>query len=104
LSISASQKTYELLEPLIKLYGGNIYIDNGKSQSFNWYISKREDIVNLLNYFKNNPCRSAKIKRIHLINKFYELKDIKAHKALPGTFLYKAWYYFYNKWLKYDTE
>jgi Cytochrome C and Quinol oxidase polypeptide I/LAGLIDADG endonuclease len=103
LSISASQKTYELLEPLIKLYGGNIYIDNGKSQSFKWYISKRENIVNLLNYFKNSPCRSAKIKRIHLINKFYELKDIKAHKALPGTALYKAWYYFYNKWLKYLT-
>jgi len=102
MSISASQKTYELLEPLVKLYGGNIYIDNGRSQSFKWYISKKEDILNLYNYFKLNPCRSAKIKRIHLINKFYELKDIKGHKALPGTFLYKSWNYFYNKWLKYD--
>ena len=102
LSISVSQKTYELLEPLVKLYGGNIYIDNGKSQSFKWYISKREDIINLMNYFKENPSRSAKIKRIHLINKFYELKDIKAHKALPGSLLYKTWHYFYNKWLKYD--
>jgi hypothetical protein len=102
MSISASQKTYELLEPLVKLYGGNIYIDNGKSQSFKWYISKKEDILNLYNYFKLNPCRSAKIKRIHLIKKFYDLKDIKAHKALPGTFLYKSWHYFYNKWLKYE--
>jgi hypothetical protein len=104
LSISASQKTYELLEPLVKLYGGNIYIDNGRSQSFKWYISKKEDILNLNNYFKVNPCRSAKIKRIHLINKFYELKNIKAHKALPGTLLYKSWHYFYNKWLKYDID
>jgi LAGLIDADG endonuclease len=104
LSISASQKTYELLEPLVKLYGGNIYIDNGKSQSFKWYISKKEEILKIINYFKVNPCRSAKIKRIHLINKFYELKDIKAHKALPGTLLYKSWHYFYNKWLKYDKE
>jgi len=104
LSISASQKTYELLEPLVKLYGGNIYIDNGRSQSFKWYISKKEEIINLINYFKVNPCRSAKIKRIHLINKFYELKDIKAQKALPGTLLYKSWHYFYNKWLKYDIE
>jgi hypothetical protein len=102
--ILTSQKTYDLLIPLVKLYGGNIYIENGRSQSFKWYITKREDIVNSFNYFKNNPCRSAKIKRIHLINKFYELKDIKAHNALPGTNLYKAWHYFYNKWLNYGTE
>ncbi|ODV64581.1 COX1-domain-containing protein, partial [Hyphopichia burtonii NRRL Y-1933] len=30
LSISISQKTTELLQPLIDLYGGHIYIDNGK--------------------------------------------------------------------------
>ena len=29
LSIAASQKTSELLQPLIELYGGNIYIDRG---------------------------------------------------------------------------
>jgi hypothetical protein len=43
-----------------------------------------------LEYFKNNPPRSAKKNRIHLIHKFYELKDIKAHKALIGTSLEKA--------------
>lgn len=48
LSISASHKTSELLEPLIELYGGDIYIDRGSSQSFKWYISKREDILNLI--------------------------------------------------------
>jgi hypothetical protein len=34
LSISASQKTSEILQPLVELYGGNIYIDRGSSQSF----------------------------------------------------------------------
>jgi hypothetical protein len=102
LSISASQKTSELLQPLIELYGGNIYIDRGNSQSFKWYITKREDIINLVEYFKNNTSRSAKIKRLHLIPKYYELKDLKAHKALPGTFLDKSWQYFYTKWLKYE--
>jgi hypothetical protein len=34
LSISASQRTPEILEPLIELYGGNIYIDKGSSKSF----------------------------------------------------------------------
>lgn len=34
LSLSASQKTADLLQPLVKLYGGNVYIDRGKYQSF----------------------------------------------------------------------
>jgi intein/homing endonuclease len=100
LSISASQKTYELLEPLVKLHGGNIYIDNGRSQSFKWYISKKEDILNLIFYFRLNPCRSAKMKRIHLINKFYELKDIKAHESPENSYLSKAFKLFIEKWDK----
>ena len=102
LSISLSQKTSELLQPLINLYGGNIYIDRGSSQSFKWYITKREDILNLIEYFKIVPSRSAKVNRLHLIPEFYELRDLKAHKALSGTFLEKSWNYFLNKWLKYE--
>lgn len=102
LSISASQKTSELLQPLIDLYGGNIYIDRGSSKSFKWYISKREDILRLIEYFKTHPSRSAKKIRLHLVPKFYELKDLKAPKALEGTFLSKSWQYFNKKWLKYD--
>ena len=102
MSITISQKTSELLQPLINLYGGNIYIDRGSSQSFKWYITKREDILNLIEYFKIVPSRSAKVNRLHLIPEFYELRDLKAHKALSGTFLDKSWNYFLNKWLKYE--
>ncbi|BDI12834.1 hypothetical protein (mitochondrion) [Phanerochaete sordida] len=102
LSISASQKTSELLQPLTELYGGNIYIDRGSSQSFKWYITKREDILKLIDYFKKYTPKSAKKNRLYLIPKFYELKDLKAHKALTGSFLEKSWLYFYNKWLKFE--
>jgi len=102
LSISASQKTSELLTPLVDLYGGNVYIDRGSHQSFKWYITKREDILKLIEYFKKYPSRSAKKNRLHLIPKYYELKDMKAHKALPGTYLEKSWQYFFSKWLKYE--
>ena len=102
LSVSISQKTSEILQPLLEIYGGNIYIDRGSSQSFKWYITKREEILNLLEYFKKYPIRSAKKNRVHLIPKYYELKDIKAHQALPGTFLDKSWNYFYLKWLNYE--
>src|SRR6202161_2806834 len=100
LYISASHKTFEILQPLIELYGGNIYMDKGSSQSFKWYTTKREDILKLIEYFKIYPSRSAKKNRLHLIPKYYELKDLKAHKALTGTFLNKSWQYFNNKWLK----
>lgn len=90
LSIAATQRTSELLTPLVELYGGYVYIDRGNSQSFKWYITKREDILKLIEYFKKYPSRSAKKGRLHLIPKFYELKDMKAHKALPGTFLEKS--------------
>lgn len=102
LSLSLTQKTSELLNPLIELYGGNIYIDKGSSQSFKWYITKKEDILKLMEYFKENPPKSAKIKRLHSVEKFYELKDMKAHKAISDTLLAKNWEIFYQNWLNYE--
>lgn len=102
LSISVSQKTTELLTPLIELYGGNIYICRGSSDSFKWYITKREDILKLIEYFKEHPSRSAKINRLHLVPKYYELKDMKAHKALSDTLLAKSWDIFLKKWMNYE--
>ena len=102
LSISIGQKTTELLNPLIELYGGNVYIDKGSSESFKWYITKKEDILKLIEYFKEYPPRSAKINRLHLVPKFYELKSIKAHKATFDTLLAKSWDIFIKKWMNYE--
>jgi cytochrome c/quinol oxidase subunit I/LAGLIDADG DNA endonuclease family protein len=101
LSISASQKTSELLTPLTELYGGYIYIDR-TSQSFKWYITKKEDVLKLIEYFKQYPSRSAKCNRLHLVFKFYDLKSMKAHIALSNTLLSKSWNNFLNKWLNYE--
>lgn len=102
LSISVSQKTSELLQPLIDIYGGNIYIDRGKNQSFKWYVTKRETILELIEYFKKYPARSLKKNRLHLIPKFYELKNLKAPNSIEGTNLYKSWNYFLKKWINYE--
>lgn len=101
LSLSAGQKTSELLTPLVELYGGYVYVDN-RSTSFKWYITKKEDILKLIDYFKKHPSRSAKNKRLHLVIKYYELKALKAHNAPPETILGKSWEIFYNKWLNYE--
>ncbi len=102
LSISAGQKTSEILTPLVELFGGNIYIDRGGHGSFKWYVTKKEDILNLIEYFKKYPSRSAKSNRLHLVPRFYELKDMKAHIAPLGSLLAKSWNIFINKWNDYE--
>jgi hypothetical protein len=102
LSLTATQKTSELLSPLVDLYGGNVYIDNESSQSYKWSVTKKEDVLKLIEYFKQYPSRSAKNNRIHLVSNLYELKDMKAHKASPETLLAKSWGIFFKKWLNYE--
>ena len=102
LSITASQKTSELLTPLADIYGGYVYIDRGSSKSFKWYLTKKEDVLKLVEYFKKYPSRSAKKQRLHLIPQYYELKDMKAHKAESETLLAKSWEIFFKKWLSYE--
>lgn len=99
LSISVSQKTNVILEQLVSLYGGNIYIDRA-SNTFKWYVSSRKEIIALLEYFKKNPSRSSKKNRLHQVPDYYELLDSRAHKAPESTNLYKSWQYFYERWLE----
>lgn len=102
LSITAGQKTSELLTPLVDLYGGYVYIDKGSSKSFKWYVTKKEDVLKLIEYFKKHPSRSAKKKRLHLVPNYYELKGMQAQQALPETYLGKSWGIFLKKWLNYE--
>jgi hypothetical protein len=92
ISISLTQKTSEILQPLIDIYGGKIYIDR-TSNNFKWYISNKESILSIIEYFKKYPVRSLKKNRLHLIPKCYELKVIGAHKALEESnpLLVKSW-------------
>jgi len=103
LSISAGQKTSELLTPLVELFGGYVYIDRGGHGSFKWYVTKKEDVLNMIEYFKKYPSRSAKKNRLHLIPKYFKLKDMQAENALPNTHLRKSWEIFLKKWLNYSS-
>lgn len=103
LSISASQKTTQILEPLVEIFGGKIYIDRNKYESFKWYITKKSLIYSLIEYFKKYPSRSGKKNRLHLIPKFYELKDLNAHKTSKPSKLNKSWEIFCDKWFKFES-
>ena len=102
LAITLTQKTSEMLQPLIELYSGYIYIDR-TSNSFKWYVSNKESILKLIEYFKQYPPRSLKKNRILLIPKCYELKAIGAHKS-SQTYLSKTWKSFIEKWNNYEQN
>ena len=96
--ITATQKNRFLLEPLVELYGGTIY-PMIKQEAFKWTCFKKKEVLSLVDdYFKFNPCRSEKIMRINMVNKFYELRNLHAHKASPQSVLGKAWKHYIIKW------
>jgi LAGLIDADG endonuclease len=101
--ITASQKNKLLLDPLEKIYGGTVYLSSGKGH-FKWVVYRKQEIINLLEYFKLYPPRSAKFARVKLIPKYHELRGLKAHKASANSVLGKAWKQFLIKWDSFDDK
>lgn len=96
--ITATQKNRFILDALVKLYGGTIY-PMVKQGAFKWTCYKKTEVLSLINeYFKINPCRSEKMVRINMVNKFYELRKLHAHKGSAGSVLGKTWKHFLIKW------
>ena len=96
--ITASQKNRYILEALVRLYGGTIF-PMVKQEAFKWTCYKKKEVLSLVNdYFKVNPCRSEKFMRINMVNKFFELRKLHAHKASPNSDLGKAWKHYFIQW------
>ena len=106
ISLSISQKNKLLLDPLVSLYKGNVYVDNSKYICFKWVLSSKDDLLNKLNYFKTCPSRSSKKARLLLIPPLLELKAIKAHLADPisDPLKWRAWNKLVNKFKNYGYE
>lgn len=100
--ITVSQKNKLLLDPLIQLYGGSIYLSKEK-ENFEWVVYKKQEIFDLLYYFKKYQPKSAKLARLNLIPKYYELKSLGAHKASVESVLGIAWKHFIIKWNKWNS-
>ena len=97
--ISASQKNKYLLDLLLDLYGGTLYI---QKESFKWVVFKKPEMIQLLDYFKLCPSRSAKHNRLKAIKRYHELRELKAHLASDNSILGKAWKKFLLKWEKWE--
>jgi LAGLIDADG DNA endonuclease family protein len=96
--ITATQKNRFILEALVELYGGTIY-PMVKQGAFKWTCFRKKEVLSLVNnYFKINPCRSEKLVRINMVDKFFELRKLHAHKSSANSVLGKAWKHFLIKW------
>lgn len=101
LFIAITQKNRLLLDELMNLYGGKIYIHNPSTNAVRWLIYDETQALALIDYyFHINPLRSKKWARLVLIKRFYELKNLKAHLASENSVLNKAWKIFLDKWQK----
>ena len=98
--ITASQKNRYILDDLVKLYGGTIY-PLVKLGAFKWVVYRKQEIINLKDYFKLNPCKSLKQKRIKLLDKYYDLRKFKAHISSNNSLLRKSWNKFLKDWENY---
>lgn len=99
IQIRVSNKYRIDVEPFL-LFNGNIHFDRRGYGHYIWAVASQSDINNMLEYFKLNPSRSHKLNRIHLVNKFYSLRSLKAHKQPIGSPLNKAWLLLEKKWSK----
>uniref|UniRef100_UPI0023D8A802 hypothetical protein n=1 Tax=Gonatophragmium mori TaxID=2966219 RepID=UPI0023D8A802 len=98
--ITACQKNKFILDDLVKLYGGNIYV-MVKQGAFKWTVFRKDDILKLKEYFNLNKSRSAKQKRINLLDKYYDLRKHKAHILGSNVILNKEWNKFLKDWENY---
>lgn len=98
LSIRATNKLLADVQYFKDVFGGNIYFDSAQNGYYAWSVQSREDILNMLNYFKIHTSRSHKSQRIFLIKDYFTLYQLKAFKI--DSIYYKAWLDFLSKWNK----
>ena len=98
LTISVTNKLYTDVISFKNAFNGNVYFDKGKNGYYKWSIQAKTDIDFFKSYLLKYPSRSNKKQRLFLINDYYYLKDLGAHKASVGTPLHKAWTIFNDKW------
>ena len=98
LTISVTNKLLVDVISFKDIFGGNVYFDKGQNGYYKWSIQSKDDIELFKSYLLIYPSYSNKKQRLFLIGRYYELKALKAHSALPGSYFAKAWIKFNNKW------
>ena len=79
ITISVSQKTRPILDSIQEAFGGNVFKDKSWN-GYVWQVSKREDLQEILNYFKLFPLRNPqKEAQLQSVLRFLRYKDRGDH-------------------------
>lgn len=99
--ITISQKNKLMLDILEELYGGKVYV-NGKTGNFKWVVSRKKEVLNLLDYLKKYPLLSKKMVRVNLIKDVYAGFEKSWHNKEKSSLEGKQWSYIMEKWNNYS--
>lgn len=80
-----------------QIFGGSVYYDRSQNGYYKWSIQKKNDILKIVEYFKICSSKSVKRQRLFIVNRYFELLDLKAYKE-ENSMQHKAWLIFLNKW------
>jgi len=98
LSIRVANKLLQDVQWFKDVFGGNVYFDSSQNGYYHWSVQSREDVLNMLEYFKTHTSRSHKAHRLFLIHDYFALRDLEAFES--NSIQFKAWLDFMNKWNK----
>jgi hypothetical protein len=93
--IRISNKYRSLADNFQHVFGGQIYFDNRLNGYYEWFLAKRDLVLEFLEYAQNQPFKSRKSKRIYLLPEYYTLLDRKVYKEDNPD---------HNEWLSFKTK
>jgi hypothetical protein len=98
LSIRVVNKLLQDVQWFKDLFDGSVYFDSSQNGCYHWSVQSREDLLNMVEYFKRDRSRSHKAHRLFLVHEYFALRDLEAFKS--NSIHFKAWSNFMNKWDK----
>ena len=101
LTISVTNKLKTDVEHFYNHLGGYIYFDKAQNGYYKWSIQSKSDILTFIKYTKTHAPKSKKLHKLHLVDTYYRLLELKAYNEPEQSSLYKTWLIFQNKWNKY---
>lgn len=95
-TLSVTNKLQADVQYYMDTFGGAIYFDTAQNGSYKWTVQSRSNLLNMLDYFKNCHSRSAKNHRLQLVNKYYQLYELRAFKV--DSPYHASWQQFVRDW------
>lgn len=102
ITLSVTQKFKEIPEHFSQVFGGSLYYDKTKNGYFTWAVQSKENVLIMVEYFKQFPCRTVRRQKLFLTPKVYDLVSIKAHlgpsSCIHNPILFKKWTKMVETW------